>query len=117
VDIEEQDKDMDIPTLEYINTHKTGALIAVSCKAGALLGGGSSSQIEALYRYGKEIGLLFQIVDDILDGQGYAKVYGLEGARVRARDIHRAAVKELRIFGQKASTLRQLADFLLNRKK
>lgn len=115
VDIEYEGRELDIPTLEYINTHKTGALIAASCRAGALLGGGTASQVDRLYRYGKEIGLLFQIVDDIMDGQGYAKVYGLDGARNRAREVHRAALSELGAFGPTADPMRRLADFLLHR--
>ena len=58
-DIESKGKEIDIPTIEYINTHKSGALIAASLRVGALLGGGSKSQIEAMYHFGEIIGFLF----------------------------------------------------------
>lgn len=116
VDMEFQKKELDLPTMEYINTHKSGALIAVSLKAGAVLGGGKKNQIEPLYRYGKYLGLLFQIVDDILDREGYAKVIGVPEARCEAASLHFKAKKELRSFGHKAERLSQLADFVLTRK-
>ncbi len=116
MDMEFQKKEMDLPTMEYINTHKSGALIAVSLKAGAVLGGGKRSQIETLYRYGKYFGLLFQIVDDILDQEGYAKVIGVPEAKRQAARLHLKAKKELRSFGRRAARLSQLADFVLTRK-
>lgn len=115
VDIEFQNKELDLPTIEYINTHKSGALIAVSLKAGAMLGGGGPREVESLYRYGKCLGLLFQIVDDILDREGYAKVVGVSEARQEAERLHSKAKKELRPFGQKAKMLNQLTDFVLTR--
>ena len=117
VDMEFQKKKLDLPTMEYINTHKSGALIAVSLKAGAVLGGGKKSQIEPLYRYGKYLGLLFQIVDDILDGEGYAKVIGVPEARREAARLHLNAKRELRSFGRRAEPLSQLTDFVLTRER
>ena len=115
VDMEFQKKELDLATMEYINTHKSGALIAVSLKAGAVLGGGRKSQIEPLYRYGKYLGLLFQIVDDILDREGYAKVIGVPEARREAERLHLKAKRELRSFGRRAEPLSQLTDFVLTR--
>lgn len=67
VDMESEGKDVDFPTLEYIHTHKTGALIRASVRVGALYGGASEKKLKALTRYGEYIGLAFQIADDILD--------------------------------------------------
>lgn len=117
VDMEFQKKELDLPTMEYINTHKSGALIAVSLKVGAVLGSGKKNQIESLYLYGKYLGLLFQIVDDILDQEGYAKVIGVPEARHEAERFHLKAKRELLSFGQKAEPLSRLADFVLTRKR
>ncbi len=116
VDMEFKKKEPDLPTIEYINTHKSGALIAVSTRVGAYLGGGSKGQVEALYRYGKYTGLLFQIVDDILDREGYAKVIGVPEAKKQAEGLLNKAKKELKIFGPKGIVLSQLADFVLTRR-
>ena len=116
LDMEYQDKELDLPTIEYINTHKSGALIAVSARVGAFLGGGSPKQVEALYRYGKAAGLLFQVVDDIMDKQGYAQVVGVHEAREEAEELLEKAKRELKSFGKKAARLAQIADFVLTRK-
>ena len=116
VDLEFQEKEMNLPTIEYINTHKTGALIAVSTRIGAYLGGGTPRQVEALYGYGKCVGLLFQIVDDIMDREGYASVIGVPEARKEAENLLLKAKNELRIFGPRGKILSQIADFVLNRK-
>lgn len=116
VDIEFQKKEPDLPTIEYINTRKSGALIAVSLRVGAYLGGGKRSQVEALHRYGQCLGLLFQIVDDILDREGYAKVIGVPEAKKEAQHLLNKAKIQLRCFGPKGIVLSQLADFVLNRK-
>ncbi len=116
VDMVYQKKEKDLPTIEFINTHKTGALIAASVRTGAYLGGGSAAQVEALYRYGKYTGLLFQIVDDILDGEGYAKLVGMAEAKKHAAALLLKAKKELSSFGKRADTLKALADFVYTRK-
>ena len=117
VDIEYKSKEMDLPALDYIHTHKTGALIAVSVKVGALLAGGTKKQVEALYRYGKDIGLLFQIVDDIIDQEGYASFMGFEEARKKAFNLVEKAKAHLKIFGSDADNLKNLACFLVSRIK
>ena len=117
VDMEFQKKETDLPTIQYINTHKSGALISVSARVGACLGEGTRGQVESLYRYGKCIGLLFQIVDDILDREGYAKVIGVPEARREAARLHLNAKRELRSFGRRAEPLSQLTDFVLTRER
>ena len=114
-DLEFQHKDPDLPTIEYINTHKTGALIAVSTRVGGYLGGGSPSQVEALNRYGRSVGLLFQIVDDILDHEGYANSIGIPEARREAETLCQKAKSYLRPFGQNGHALAEIADFVLRR--
>ena len=116
LDMEYQNKEMDLPTAEYINTHKSGALIAVSTRAGAYLGGGSSREVDALYRYGKYVGLLFQVVDDIMDKQGYVQVVGVSEAREEAKKLLEKAKSALKPLGSKARVLSLLADFVVNRK-
>ncbi|MBI2095238.1 MAG: polyprenyl synthetase family protein [Candidatus Omnitrophica bacterium] len=117
VDIACRDQEVDLATAEYINVHKSGALIAVSLKTGATLGGGSKKQVESLYRYGKFVGLLFQIVDDIMDRQGYAKVIGVSEARKEAGSLLGRAKAELAPLGPRGRTLAALADFVMTRSR
>lgn len=116
VDIHNQ-VDPDLPTLTYINAHKTGALISASCKIGALAAKAPKKKIDALRRYGEYIGFTFQVVDDILDKEGLALALGVDGARREAARLITKAHKELEIFGRKAKPLSELAHFILNRKK
>lgn len=115
-DIEAQSKEVDLPILEYINTHKTGALIAVSLRCGALAGGGTTKEVQALTRYGRYAGLLFQIVDDILDGEGYAETIGIPEAREEAQRLCGRAKDTLKIFEKKGEPLARIADFVHLRK-
>ena len=115
IDMAYQDKEPDLPTLEYINTHKSGALIAVSAEVGAYLGGGTLSQVRAIHRYGRAVGLLFQIVDDILDREGYAKLIGVPEAKKEAQDLLAKAKKYVEPFGGKGRALAALADFVFTR--
>jgi geranylgeranyl diphosphate synthase type II len=68
--------EIDIATLDFINSHKTGDLIRASVMAGAILGGCSKKELELVESIGKNIGMCFQIVDDILDIEGTAKEMG-----------------------------------------
>ena len=116
LDMQYQNKALDLPTLEYINTHKSGNLIAASLKIGSILGGGTQKQTESLNRFGRCAGLLFQIVDDILDGEGYAKILGFSEAKQKASDLAQKAKKELSSFGKRAKNLHEITDFVLERK-
>ena len=116
VDIEER-AETDLPTLTYINAHKTGALIAASCKVGGIAAGASDKKVKALERYGAYIGFTFQVIDDILDKEGFALVLGAGGARKEAARLVERAKQDVKVFGRKAKALRDLADFLLTRKK
>ncbi len=75
-DMENEKKEADLTTLEYIHRHKTGTMIAAAAETGALLGGGSEAEVAALLAYGVKIGHAFQVFDDILDVVGNAAEMG-----------------------------------------
>lgn len=121
--------------LESIHRAKTGALLRVSVRMGAILAGASVEELEALSRYGEHIGLAFQIVDDILDveessatlgktaGKDAAQhkitfpaVYGLEVSHRMADQERERAHASLEGFGARATRLRELADLIVHRK-
>src|SRR4030042_5245599 len=76
IDIESEGKEFDLATLQYIHTHKTGAMIRVSVQAGAKLGGAEPEAFKAFTRYGERVGHAFQIADDILDVEGRPELLG-----------------------------------------
>ncbi|WP_020676052.1 polyprenyl synthetase family protein [Geopsychrobacter electrodiphilus] len=134
VDMESEGQRIDLPTLEYIHTHKTGALILAAIEIGAIIGGADTTQRFALHRYGEAAGLAFQVADDILDiiadqsllgknvgsdearGKAtYPAILGLEGARQRARDLRDMALAALDPFGEEARPLREIAAYIINR--
>jgi geranylgeranyl diphosphate synthase type II len=134
VDMESEGREIDFPTLEYIHTHKTGALIRASVRVGALYAKASEKRLKALTRYGELAGLSFQIVDDILDITGkreeigkdigsdlkkgkrtFPSFFGLEGSRLRANEVGDKAIDALRDFDHKADPLRELAKYIVNR--
>ncbi len=134
VDIESEGKDISAETLQYIHAHKTGALLTASVLAGAILCGADAAQQQALERYGRSIGLAFQIADDILDIVGdqekigkpvgsdegkdkatYPKLYGLEESRRRAHAEVASAVASLEGFGEAAEPLRAIARYIVER--
>lgn len=116
-DIQCKNKRMNLETLEAIHAKKTGALIAVSARVGGILGGGNHKQVEALFTYGKMAGALFQIVDDIIDREGYANLLGLKKANEKALNLARAAKRSVEIFHDKADNLRSLIDFIVSKMK
>ncbi|PRX26933.1 farnesyl-diphosphate synthase [Orenia metallireducens] len=133
-DIMAEGQKIDGSELEYIHTHKTGALLKASVRVGAILAGASDEQLAALTTYAKEIGLGFQIVDDILDIEGDAKklgkdigsdldrdkatfpaIYGLQESKEMATATCKRAKEALNIFGEDAELLLQLADYIIER--
>jgi geranylgeranyl diphosphate synthase type II len=136
VDMESEGKaDIDLPTVQYIHTHKTGALIKASVVAGAILGGADEQKQAAIKRYGEAAGLAFQIADDILDIVGtteeigkdagsdeargkatYPAVMGLAAAKLEAQAMMDEAMRALGIFGAEADPLREIAKYIVNRK-
>jgi len=134
VDIESEGKEVDFATLEYIHTHKTGALLRGSVRVGALAANADEDQLGALTRYGTDVGLAFQIADDILDIVGdekeigkdvgsdiergkktYPSFVGLDESRLRARELADSAIASLDMFGDAAKPLRVLADYIVSR--
>ncbi len=136
VDMESEGQpEMDLPTVQYIHTHKTGALIKASVVAGALLGGADQKQLAAIRRYGEAAGLAFQIADDILDIEGtteeigkdagsdeargkatYPAVMGLAAAKQEAKSMMDEALNALASFGTEAEPLREIARYIVERK-
>jgi len=120
--------------LEYIHTHKTGALYRVAVRTGAILSGASEKDLKHLTEYADNLGLAFQIIDDILDVEGdaqklgkptgsdqknkkatYPALFGLTAAREKARDVTVRAEEALRPFGERARFLQELLLFILAR--
>ncbi len=105
----------DLSTLEYISLHKTGRLIETSALLGARMGTPSQAKLARIRRYGRALGLAFQVVDDTIDGDGYLRVMNFSQAQQKAQRLIEKAKQEARSFGQKGETLVGLADFLLQR--
>jgi len=105
---------------------KTAALICLSIRAGAILSEANQRQLKALTKYGENIGLAFQIIDDTLDimqdqrdtgKPTYATKYGIKESRTESERLIKEAKDSLKIFNKKAETLKNLADYLLTRKR
>jgi len=121
-------KNEDITKADLINLYmkKTAALICLSIRAGAILSGANQRQLKALTKYGENIGLAFQIVDDMLDimqdqrdmgKPNYANKFGMKESKSESERLVNEAKDSLKIFNHKAETLRNIADYLLTRKK
>ena len=134
VDLECEGKQVDLETLEYIHLHKTAALLRACVVAGALIGGASDAQVQAMRTYANGIGLAFQIVDDILDVTAssevlgktagkdlladkttYPKLIGLESSRTRALELVGEAKAALQPWKDRAQPLLSLADYVASR--
>jgi geranylgeranyl diphosphate synthase type II len=136
VDLESEHQKPDAAVLEYIHRSKTGALITASLVSGGLYAGGSDEEIERLREFGRAVGLAFQIVDDVLDvtqsseqlgktaGKDtasdkatYPALFGIDESIRRADELIAKANEALKPFGNRADTLKELANFLVQRKK
>lgn len=134
VDVESEGLPVGEDVLDYIHRNKTGALIKAAVHIGALLGGGSEEDLRRICSYGQDVGLAFQIVDDILDVEGdaaslgktagkdekagkatYLKIHGIERARRRARELSERAVGLIQPFGQAGEPLVGIARRVLSR--
>lgn len=134
VDLESEGKPVDAGVLEYIHHSKTGALLRGSVRCGALAAGANEDQLRALTDFGARIGLVFQIVDDILDVTSssevlgktagkdekvqkatYPALYGIEASKVKAGELVALALEDIRDFGPRAEPLRSLARFVVSR--
>jgi len=148
IDLASVGKSLTLPELEFMHIHKTGALIRAAVLLGAQCGsvsqaqpdsaekpGSAEKKLDKLDRFGKLIGLAFQVVDDVLDCEAdtatlgktagkdaendkptYVSLLGIQGARDMAQRLHREAMETLAEFGDSAQRLRELADFIVLRK-
>ena len=134
VDIESENNEVSVETLEYMHRLKTGALIKASVISAAIICNASNEDIQNLENYAEGIGLAFQIKDDILDVEGnidklgknvgsdasnkkttYVSIYGLEKSKQMLTEITESAIKSLDSFGGKAAFLKELAEYLVIR--
>jgi geranylgeranyl diphosphate synthase type II len=135
-DLEAERHKPDAATLEYIHRSKTGALITASLVSGGLYAGGAPTEVQRLRDFGRSVGLAFQIADDVLDvtqsseqlgktaGKDvesqkatYPALFGIEESLRRADALVSSGCAALDSFGQRAQTLKELAHFLVERKK
>ncbi len=136
VDMQWEGKKADLETVKFLHTHKTGALIKASVVSGAIVTGAPEAQVRSVLSYGKKIGLAFQISDDILDVEGdsetmgkmagadeekgkttYPSVLGLGESKKVQSVLVQEAVQDLKAFGERAEPLRQIAYYIIERKK
>lgn len=120
--------------LTWIHTHKTATLLQVAVASGAILGGASAEEVAACEKFALNIGLAFQVADDILDVTAstedlgktaakdldadkttYPKLLGLEESKVEARRLIDEAKESLSQFGEKAAPLLAIADYIIER--
>lgn len=135
LDLDGEGKQTSIEDLEKIHQNKTGAMISVSARSGAIIAEASEIELEAITNYASKLGLLFQITDDLLDitqttemlgktaGKDlkaekatYPAFYGIEETRKLAEKIHAEAIGELNYIKKPTELLRGIADFILTRK-
>ncbi|MCX8026640.1 MAG: polyprenyl synthetase family protein [Thermodesulfovibrionales bacterium] len=135
MDILSENKQPDEPTLHFIHTNKTAEMIKVSVSIGAMLANAPEVDVRLLSRYGSNIGLAFQIVDDIIDitestetlgktkgsderrkKMTYPSLYGIDLSKEKVKYLIDEAIQCLAHFGEKAEPLRLIARYLLERK-
>lgn len=135
LDLAAESREVTGAELERIHAHKTGALITAAARTAAIIAGASETELSSVTRYGAQIGLLFQITDDLLDITATAEVlgktpgkdaraekatypslYGLEATRERAQAAHAESRAALDDLNRPTQLLRAIADFILNRR-
>ncbi|MCK4357309.1 MAG: polyprenyl synthetase family protein [Candidatus Cloacimonetes bacterium] len=134
VDIESEGKNVSPETLDYIHMNKTAKLITTAVRFGAILAEASEDDIERITEYGKTLGMLFQIGDDILDVVGseekmgkktgldaqrgkatYPKIYGIEKAKEKAHELQIKAQDIISYYGPKAEFLKKICIYIATR--
>lgn len=129
-DLEAENREADLATVEYIHVRKTGALILASVRIGARVGRAKAGELKRISRYGEYLGLAFQIADDIVDFQGeaagghgesghkerkkatYPSVIGVAQAKEQLKELLQQSVGELVPFGTRAEPLRAIAHYV-----
>ncbi|HAJ27236.1 MAG TPA: farnesyl-diphosphate synthase [Syntrophus sp. (in: bacteria)] len=136
MDLEGEGKNLPLETIEDIHRRKTGAMLTVSVVSGAILAGATAAQTAVLASYGQDIGLAFQIADDILNvagdsvlmGKGtgsdisrgkttFPALMGLEASRNRLSELVEKAAAHLAAFDHRAEPLRQMARYIMERNR
>ena len=136
IDTKYEGKQITDEYLEYIHKNKTGALLKLCVRMGAILANANEKDLEKLTKYAEKIGLAFQIKDDILSEEGneeilgkpvgndkelekctYVSKYGLQGAKKILEEITKDAIEELKEYGDRAEFLRELALYIKDRNK
>ena len=136
LDLTHEGKEVRYDILREIHSRKTGALITASVQAGGVFGKCTTDQFHALTRYGTQIGLAFQIIDDLLNIEGtqeqlgkaagsdaarnkatYPALFGLDSSRKKAREAVNEALTALEGFDERAAMLRELAQYIVTRKR
>jgi geranylgeranyl diphosphate synthase type II len=131
VDIESEGKKVDKATVEYIHINKTAALIRASIRVGALLADADAATLENLSSYGGNVGLAFQVIDDILDEEGttdvlgkdagsdaekgkatYPSVVGMDESKKYARELIEKAWADIEFLGNRGKILKDLAEYI-----
>lgn len=134
IDMESEGKAVSLDTLQQMHRAKTGALFRAAVRAGAILGGASDEEVEALTVYAEKFGLAFQITDDILDVTGtaeaigkpvgsdlknnkstYVTLHSVEIAQQMAKETVDDAIEALAMFGERGAVLKDLVEYLLKR--
>lgn len=134
IDMESEGKMVPLDTLKQMHRAKTGALFRAAVRAGAILGGASQEELNALTVYAEKFGLAFQITDDVLDVIGsaeaigkpvgsdiknnkstYVTLHSVEIAQQMAKETVADAVEAISIFGERAAVLKDLVEYLLRR--
>lgn len=135
IDIYAEQKSFSLAEIEELQRLKTGAIIRFSALGGGVVGGADEPEVAALTAYAEDLGLAFQIVDDLLDAFGdaealgkpvgqdadmdkatFVKLLGAEGARSAAKDLVARCKDRLSLFGARADALKGAADFVFQRK-
>jgi geranylgeranyl diphosphate synthase type II len=133
-DLDAESRDVSNGELERIHHHKTGALIRAAARCGAMIAGVDESELAAIADYAANLGLLFQITDDLLDVTAtaedigktpgkdarsskatYPAIHGVEATRTQLKVVHLAACGALEKIERPAEVLRSIADFILER--
>jgi geranylgeranyl diphosphate synthase, type II len=136
IDMDEKHPPRNLAELQHLHRMKTGALLTASCRMGAIAGGASAPQLQALDAFGRHLGLAFQIVDDILDQTAtpeelgkatkkdaqkgkvtYPMLLGLEESRRQAKEQLSHAFDALKPLEARGNGLRALAEFVVERHK
>lgn len=135
LDLIGENQEFDLGTISRLQRMKTGKLMAFACEAGAILGKAHEPQRRALCNYAHDLGLAFQVTDDILDVEAdpqdtgkdagkdeeagkatFVSTMGKEGAKERAEMLISQAKSHLHVFEGRAQSLKDLADYVLQRR-